>query len=494
MSRAGIASGCETATRVRGALRAHARAISTGGRTRGTPPRASPEADVRPARPRLTATRHDTQPGARARRRADARSSRAAALRDPQPRRLARRNERTARMEATARRESASDRVPRPEGSAAPSPPPRGRRTADARVYGWRGFERSSSAGPSSTIRPRYITAMRSAMFQARPRSCVTTRIVTPASWTRLEHQLEDLSAHRGIEARDRLVGDEERRVQHHRAGDHHALALSAGELVRIELEEPLGRTKTGAGECVSHPNGLVAGPLLNPEPLGHRLVDGLPRIQRSHRILEDHLHLSAIRAEEAAVVAERLALVDDLALRGTLEPHDRPRKRRLSAARLADEREHLAPPHVEIDAVDSARDLAAAAGETGRGARVSRAASRSSSTPAPRRGHTQRGAPSPAGHSSTSGREHSATATGQRGWNGHPIGIARGSGGSPASPDGFMRCEWSPIRGNAAASAAVYGCGGRSKTSSASPPRRSVPRTSQQCAGRRTRASRGRA
>ena len=35
-----------------------------------------------------------------------------------------------------------------------------------------------------STIRPRYMTAIRSAMFQASPRSCVTTRIVTPVSCT----------------------------------------------------------------------------------------------------------------------------------------------------------------------------------------------------------------------------------------------------------------------------------------------------------------------
>ena len=44
---------------------------------------------------------------------------------------------------------------------------------------------------------------------------------------------------------------------------------------------------------------------------------------------------------------------------------------------------------------------------------------------------------PAPAGHSSTSTVAHSGSATGQRGWNGQPAGMSRGSGGSPPRPDG---------------------------------------------------------
>src|SRR5207245_1191573 len=47
--------------------------------------------------------------------------------------------------------------------------------TTDSRalVYGCRGSVRTSSTVPVSTTRPRYITATRSAMFHASPRSCV---------------------------------------------------------------------------------------------------------------------------------------------------------------------------------------------------------------------------------------------------------------------------------------------------------------------------------
>ena len=60
---------------------------------------------------------------------------------------------------------------------------------------------------------------------------------------------------------------------------------------------------------------------------------------------------------------------------------------------------------------------------------------------------------------SSGSRFEHSSKTNGHRGWNEQPDGIFCGSGGSPPSPVGFLRNRSSPISGNAAASAFVYGC-----------------------------------
>ena len=54
----------------------------------------------------------------------------------------------------------------------------------------------------------------------------------------------EDLAADRRVEVRDGLVGDDDLGLQHKRAGDHHALALAARELVRIPKEEALGRAQ----------------------------------------------------------------------------------------------------------------------------------------------------------------------------------------------------------------------------------------------------------
>jgi hypothetical protein len=53
--------------------------------------------------------------------------------------------------------------------------------------------------------------------------------------------QIEDLRLHRDIERRRRLVGDQEVRLVGKRHGDHHALALPTGELVRVGVEPLLG-------------------------------------------------------------------------------------------------------------------------------------------------------------------------------------------------------------------------------------------------------------
>ena len=55
-----------------------------------------------------------------------------------------------------------------------------------------------------------------------------------------LDDQPEDLSLCRHVERSGRLVGDQQRRLECQRDRDAHALALPAGELVRIGLEQPL--------------------------------------------------------------------------------------------------------------------------------------------------------------------------------------------------------------------------------------------------------------
>ena len=53
-------------------------------------------------------------------------------------------------------------------------------------MYGWSGRELSSRDGASSTIRPRYITAIRSLMWRTTDRSWAMNRYVSPSrSWSR---------------------------------------------------------------------------------------------------------------------------------------------------------------------------------------------------------------------------------------------------------------------------------------------------------------------
>ena len=55
----------------------------------------------------------------------------------------------------------------------------------------------------------------------------------------RVLEQLQDLRLHRHVERGGRLVGDQQVRLVRQRHGDHHALALAAGELMRITLQPP---------------------------------------------------------------------------------------------------------------------------------------------------------------------------------------------------------------------------------------------------------------
>ena len=54
-------------------------------------------------------------------------------------------------------------------------------------------------------------------------------------------HQFEDLRLRRDVERRGRLVRNQQRRIEHQRGRDHDALALAAGELMRIGVDHLLG-------------------------------------------------------------------------------------------------------------------------------------------------------------------------------------------------------------------------------------------------------------
>ena len=94
------------------------------------------------------------------------------------------------------------------------------------------------SAGPASTIRPRYITAIRSAMFQARPRSWVTTSTPSPSSSrsfssrARISPRMEASRLETGSSA----ISSSGPRPQ--RPCDQDPLPLAARQLVRVAQEQ----------------------------------------------------------------------------------------------------------------------------------------------------------------------------------------------------------------------------------------------------------------
>ena len=89
----------------------------------------------------------------------------------------------------------------------------------------------------SSTMPPRYITAMRWLMCSTTGRSWAmkSRRAGTPAA---ARAKVDHLGLDRDVERRDRLVAHDQSRVERQRAGGTDPLALAAGGLVRVVRHE----------------------------------------------------------------------------------------------------------------------------------------------------------------------------------------------------------------------------------------------------------------
>ena len=199
-------------------------------------------------------------------------------------------------------------------------------------------------------------------------------RHVEPA--LQLGEQLQDLRLHRHVERRRRLVGDEEVGLVGERHGDHHALALAAGELVRIGAEPAFRVADADEVEKLERAGARLAvgQAAMQLQDLADLPLDGVERVERGHRLLEHHGDVVAAHAAHLVLVGgdQVLALEQDAAgrvMRGRVgqELEDRERRDRLAGARLAHQRHRLARHDVERDAVDRqhvARALAEGDGE----------------------------------------------------------------------------------------------------------------------------------
>ena len=100
-----------------------------------------------------------------------------------------------------------------------------------------------------------------------------------------------------------------------------------------------------------------------DPDRLGDLVADPVDRVQRRHRVLEDHpelgaavlLHLGVRHLQQVGALVDHLAL--EVRVHIAREAHQRHRRDALAGAGLADDPEHLAALELERDAVDRAHD-----------------------------------------------------------------------------------------------------------------------------------------
>ena len=116
-----------------------------------------------------------------------------------------------------------------------------------------------------------------------------------------LPDEPEDLRLRRHVERGRRLVRDEERRIVDERHRDHHALAHPARELVRVVVDAPFRAGDAHLLEPFDREPACRAGGdvAVQQDRLDELVADGQHRVQRRHRVLEDHRDLApAERAE----------------------------------------------------------------------------------------------------------------------------------------------------------------------------------------------------
>ena len=179
------------------------------------------------------------------------------------------------------------------------------------------------------------MIAIRSQVSASTPRSWEMRMSASPSCSPQLLEQLKDLRLDHHVERRGGLVGDHQRRMAGEREGDHHPLALPAGELVRVATPE--ARREPDRGQELADPGAhlLRAGALVQADGLRDLGIDALHGVQRVHRPLEDQRHVAPAHEPHARLGS--LADVDRLVrVRGTQRHASRTGSARAAAASSA--------------------------------------------------------------------------------------------------------------------------------------------------------------
>jgi hypothetical protein len=147
---------------------------------------------------------------------------------------------------------------------------------------------------------------------------------------------LQLLSGER-VERRERLVHEQDLRLNRERAGDAHALLHPARELVG----EGVGGVAQAGGVQQAVDDRRPRAAPLDVEPVGDVLAHGLPGEQPE--VLEDH-------RDARRGAGDRLGVQPDLALSRREQPAHGAQQRRLAAAGRADDAHQLVLADLQVD------------------------------------------------------------------------------------------------------------------------------------------------
>ena len=175
-----------------------------------------------------------------------------------------------------------------------------------------------------------------------------------PEVGLQVDEQVDDLRLDGDVEGRHRLVADDQLRAEGERPGHPDALPLAAGEL-RREPVEVLRVEPHPLHQLLHEALALRArGQAVDRVGVSDDRPDPAARVQRSDRVLEDHLDLRAQRPHAPlGELGDVPAVEDDPAGGDIMQPGDAPGQGRLAASGLADDAERLPARHRQAHAVN---------------------------------------------------------------------------------------------------------------------------------------------
>ena len=174
-----------------------------------------------------------------------------------------------------------------------------------------------------------------------------------PLGPLQLPEQVEDLRAHRNVQGRHRLVGDDQVGLQRHGPGDADALALAAAELMGVAVA--VLRLETHHLQQLHHPVAHLVGgnDVMELERVAEDVAHAHARVERRIRVLEHHLDAATELVERGARhLQDLLPLEVHLAAGGVHQPGDEPGGGGLATAALPHQSEGLAFLDGEVDPV----------------------------------------------------------------------------------------------------------------------------------------------
>ena len=275
-------------------------------------------------------------------------------------------------------------------------------------------------------------------------------------------HEIGHLRLERDVDRAEGLVEDEQRRRGRERAGERDPLGLSAGQLVRMTMED-LGPELRLVQQSKDPP--LEARPALeavDQQRLRQDGEDGHARIERRARILLNDLHHAAQGAELPLRDRQQLPpSPPDVAARGLEQAEHGASERRFPRTADADDAQRLAFAQRERDPLEDAEGAPVDAEIL----HLQQRSAHGVST-----GWKQATSRPSLSINSGSPFAQSSFARSQRLRNRQPAGRAQGSGAEPATGSSGRTAGLPSGGGRLRKRPSVYGCRGRARSSRVSP------------------------